>query len=450
MLGGSIITYYMSHTNNKQQIGIWMVTSLVIGNMIASGIFLLPSALAKFGGISIFGWIISGVGALLIAMLFSRLSKLVPKTGGPYQYPKEGFGEFVGFISGWGYWGSVVLSNASIAAVFTGYFFVFIPSWQKSQIATVTITLSAIWLLTWLNSRGVRTGGKVQLVTTILKIIPLFTLTIAGLFYFNVDHFMPLNLSDQSNLGAISAAVALTLFAFLGIESATVPAGNVRDPKRTIPRATLIGTSITVVIYILSSISIMGMVPPEQLAQSTAPLADAAFMIWGETGRYIVGFGALASTFGALNGWILIQGQMPMSMAEDKLLPPIFNKLSKRDFPVTGLVISSVLISIIVLANQSKGLVELFAILILLSTFLTLVSYLFSSMAEVLILIKHKNDDWQKKLIPAFLISIPTFGFSLWAVYGSGLEVVFYGFIALMLGTPFYVWSKIEQNRIKS
>ena len=439
----------MSRTNNKQQIGIWIATSLVIGNMIASGIFLLPSNLAKYGGISIFGWVISGVGAMLVAMLFGRLSKLVPKTGGPYQYPKEGFGEFIGFLSGWGYWGSVVLSNASIAAVFTGYFFVFMPSLQNSQFSTVTITLTAVWLLTWLNSKGVRTGGKIQLVTTILKIVPLFALTIAGLFYFTPEYFTPLNLSGESDIGAISAAVALTLFAFLGVESATVPAGNVRDPKRTIPRATLIGTSITVVIYILSSISIMGMVPPEQLANSTAPLADAAFMIWGDTGRYIVAFGALASTFGALNGWILIQGQMPMSMAEDQLFPPIFKKLSKREFPVTGLVISSTLITIIVLANQSKGLVELFATLILLSTFLTLISYLFSSMAEVLILVKHKNDDWQKKLIPAFLIGIPTFAFSLWAVYGSGLEVVFYGFITLMLGTPFYVWSKIEQSRNK-
>jgi len=437
----------MDETGNKQQIGIYIATSLVVGNMIASGIFLLPSNLANLGGISIFGWLISGFGAILLAFLFARLSKLVPKTGGPYQFPKEGFGEFLGFMSGWGYWSSVVLSNASIAIVFTGYFLIFVPGWSDFPYISIIITLSAIWILTWLNSRGVKAGGQMQLVTTILKILPLVVLMVAGLFYFNTDHFSPFNSSGQSDLAAISAAVALTLFAFMGVESATVPAGNVKDPKNTIPRATIIGTLITVVVYVLTSLSVMGLVPPEQLVESSAPLADAAAILWGDVGKYLVGFGALASTFGALNGWILIQGQIPMAMAEDQIFPPVFKRLSKGKFPVTGLIISSILITIIVLANQSKGLVDLFATLILLSAFLTLISYIFSSMSEVLILIKLKQDGWQKKLIPAFIISIPTFGFTLWAVYGSGLETVFYGFIALMIGTPFYVWSKIEQNR---
>ena len=258
-----------------------------------------------------------------------------------------------------------------------------------------------------------------------------------------------MNLSGESDLFAISAAVTLTLFAFLGIESATVPAGNVKNPKKTIPRATLIGTLITLVIYILTSVSIMGMIAPEELANSSAPLADAAFIIWGENGRIFIGLGAMISTFGALNGWILIQGQMPLVMAEDNMFPPIFKKLSKRDFPLFGMLISSLIITIIVLANQSKGLVEIFTMLILLGTFLTLITYLFSSMAEVLILIKTKVGGWENKLIRAFILSIPTFAFSLWAIYGSGMEIVFYGFIILMLGTPFYVWSKIVKSRKK-
>jgi basic amino acid/polyamine antiporter, APA family len=256
-------------------------------------------------------------------------------------------------------------------------------------------------------------------------------------------------LSGKSDLYAIGAAVSLTLFAFLGIESATVPAANVKNPQKTIPRATMIGTVITLVIYMLSSISIMGMIAPKDLAISTAPLADAAYIIWGDNGQILIGLGAMVSTFGALNGWILVQGQMPLAMAEDNMFPPVFKKLSKRKFPLTGMLISSGLITMVILANQAVGLVKIFTILVLMSTFLSLITYLFSSMSEVLILLNNKKDGWQVAAVRAFFLSIPVFLFSLWAIYGSGAEIVFYGFISLMLGTPFYVWSKIEQNKRK-
>ncbi len=434
--------------NNPKQIGLWIVTSLVVGNMIGSGIFLLPSALAEFGGISIFGWIASGFGALTVAVVFSRLSKLVPKTGGPYIYPKEGFGDFIGFFSGFGYWMSVLLTNASIAMAFTGYLFVFTPSIAESKLMAVVIALGTIWFLTWLNALGVKSGGKMQLVTTVLKIIPLVLVTIAGYFFFNIDNFKPFNTSGMSDIKAVGATVALTLFAFLGIESGTVPAGNVKDPKKTIPMGTMIGTIFNIIIYLLSTFSIMGVIPPEALRGSTAPFADAAEIIWGEGGKYLVGFGAMISIFGALNGWILIQGQIPFAMAEDDLMPPIFKKKSKRDFPLYGLVISSIIVTVIVIANSSKGLVELFTLLILIGTFLTLISYLFSSLSAVLILIRYKPDKWETRSIRAFIVSIPAFVFSLWAVYGSGQQIVFYGFLILMMGLPLYVYSKMRKNKV--
>jgi APA family basic amino acid/polyamine antiporter len=192
----------------------------------------------------------------------------------------------------------------------------------------------------------------------------------------------------------------------------------------------------------------MGVLPQEQLANSSAPFAEAAELIWGSTGKYLVGIGALISTFGALNGWILIQGHMPLAMAKDDLLPPIFKRKSKRDLPVFGLVVSSLLITIIVLANSSKGLVEMFTLLILVGTFLALVSYLFSSLAEVLILIKKKPLGWEKLTMRAFILSLPAFAFSIIAVYGAGMEIVFYGFLILILGMPIYIWSKIKQNQV--
>jgi APA family basic amino acid/polyamine antiporter len=437
----------MGKAKDKEQIGIYVATSLVVGSMIGSGIFLLPASMAKLGSISLLGWFISGFGALLLAIVFGRLSKMVPATGGPYIYPKEGFGDFIGFLSGWGYWISVLLTNASIAMVFTGYLLVFIPVWSDSQLAMVIIPIIVIWSLTWLNSRGVKSGGFVQLTTTILKIIPLLVVTIAGFFFFNSSHFIPFNSSGSSDLEAIGASITLTLFAFLGMEAATIPAENIRNPEITIPRATIIGTIITIIIYLLSSISIMGVLPQAQLASSSAPFAEAAELIWGSTGKYLVGIGALISTFGALNGWILVQGYLPLAMSEDDLLPPIFKKKSKRDFPVIGLVVSSLFVSIVVIANSSKGLVEMFTLLILVGTFLALISYLFSSLAEVLILIKSKPQGWEKRVMKAFVLSLPAFAFSAIAVYGAGMDIVFYGFLILILGMPIYVWSKIKKSQ---
>ena len=437
----------MDESNKKQQIGIYVATSLVIGSMIGSGIFMLPASMAKIGSISLLGWLFSGIGALLLAIVFSRLSKLVPKTGGPYIYPKEGFGDFIGFLSGWGYWLSILLTNASIAMVFTGYLLIFIPDWSESQVAILAIPILTVWLLTWINSRGIKSGGYIQLSTTVLKIIPLVVVTIAGFFFFNGSHFIPFNSSGSSDIAAIGTSITLTLFAFLGIEAATIPAGNIKNPEITIPKATIIGTIITIIIYLLSSISIMGVLPQEQLANSSAPFAEAAELIWGSTGKYLVGIGALISTFGALNGWILIQGHMPLAMAEDNLLPPVFKRKSKRDLPLFGLIVSSLIVTIVVLANSSKGLVAIFTLLILVGTFLALVAYLFSSLAEVLILLRQKPLDWRKRTIRAFLLSLPAFAFSVTAVYGAGMKIVFYGFLILILGMPIYVWSKIEQNR---
>ncbi len=437
----------MSNPNQQPQIGIYIATSLVIGSMIGSGIFLLPSSMAKIGSISLFGWLFSGIGALLLAIVFSRLSKLVPKTGGPYIYPKEGFGDFIGFLSGWGYWISILVTNASIAIVFTGYLLVFIPAWSESQMAIIIIPIVTIWLLTWLNATGIKSGGYIQLTTTILKIIPLVVITIAGFFFFNSSNFVPYNSSGSSDLAAIGTSITLTLFAFLGMEAATIPAANIRNPEITISRATIVGTIITIIIYLLTSISIMGVLPQEQLAQSSAPFADAAELIWGSTGKYLIGIGALISTFGALNGWILMQGHMPLAMAEDDLLPSIFKRRSKKNLPVFGLLVSSLLVTVIVLVNSSKGLVAIFTLLILVSTFLALVSYLFSSLAEVVILIKHKPTGWEKRIMRAFILSLPAFVFSVIAVYGAGAETVFSGFIILILGMPIYVWSKIKKSQ---
>ncbi len=305
----------------QKKLGLWMVTALVVGNMVGSGIFLLPASLGPFGGVSIVGWGISAAGATLLALVFARLSRLVRKSGGPYTFTREGFGDFPGFLVAWGYWISIWTTNAAIAVAFVSYLTVFWPTLSASPLLAAGLGLATIWLLTGVNVFGVHAAGMVQLVTTVLKLLPLAAIATLGLFYVDFSNFIPFNASGQSGFSAVSATVALTLWAFLGLESGSTPAEHIVDPERTIPRATILGTLGTAVIYILGTVAVMGVIPSAALARSNAPFADAARSMWGSWAGYAVALGAVVSCFGALNGWLLLQGQIPLAAARDGLFP---------------------------------------------------------------------------------------------------------------------------------
>ena len=223
--------------------------------MVGSGIFLLPASLAAYGGISIFGWLFTATGAILLALAYARLSGIMPKTGGPYIYIQAGFGDFAGFLAAWGYWISIFVGNAAIAVGFVGYLAFFWPELASNSLLAAAVALGNIWLLTWVNAMGVRNAGFVQLITTVLKILPLIVIGTIGFLFFNIDNFTPFNASGGSSFSAITASAALTLWAFLGLESATIPADDVKDPTHTIPRATLLGTLFSAIIYILGTVA---------------------------------------------------------------------------------------------------------------------------------------------------------------------------------------------------
>jgi len=423
----------------QQKIGKWTSTSLVLGNMIGSGIFLLPASLAAYGGVSLLGWLVSAAGALLLAKVFASLSRMVPKSGGPYTYSRAGLGDFAGFLVAWGYWISIWCTNAAITVAMLGYLSVFFPILNEQPTVAVGLGLAIIWLLTWVNNRGIKNVGYVQLVTTILKIIPLILVTIVGLFFVKMEHFAPFNLSGETNLTAIIQTTTLTLFAFLGVESATIPADNVDDAAATIPRATWIGVWVAIGVYILGSVAVMGVIPPDELQHSAAPFADAARVIFGDGAEYFVAAGAVISTFGALNGWLLMQGQIPLAAARDGIFPKFFAKLNRHDSPAAGIIFSSILASILMALNYAKGLNKAFEFMMLLSTLTALVPYLFSSASYMILSDKKELPVWKRR---STWIGLAAFTFAIFAVIGSGSEVVLWGFVMLMLGVPFYVFLK--------
>jgi APA family basic amino acid/polyamine antiporter len=408
--------------------------------MIGAGVFLMPTTLASFGGISVVGWVCSALGAFLLAKVFANLSKIMPiADGGPYAYSRRGLGDFAGFLVAWGYLVSVCCANAAIAVSFVSALSTFIPALATHSQLAIATGFAVIWLLTWINSLGILTSGKVQLVMTILKIIPILAIGIVGLFFIHIQNFIPFNNSGTSTLAAITATTTFTFYAFLGIECATIPSGSVVNPEKNIPKATIYGTLIATFIYISSTVSIMGMIPSSQLQQSVTPFADAAVLLWGEASKYWVSAGVAIAAMGALNGFILIQGQLPYALAKDKLFPAVFAKTNNKGVPAIGMAISSVFISLIMSMNYTKGLAAQFKFLILLSTLTVLIPYLFSTAAYLIIRFQYSfKSAFQKAM--AIALALSAFLFSMWIVIGSGQEVVYWGFLLSMSSVPIYAW----------
>jgi APA family basic amino acid/polyamine antiporter len=420
-------------------LGLAACTALVAGNMIGSGIFLLPASLATIGPIALAGWGVTSLGALILAVIFGRLARLAPRTGGPYAYTRDGYGTFAGFLIAWGYWISLWTGNAAVAVALAGYVGFLVPSIAASPAYSLTVALGCIWFLTLVNIRGIAAAGKVQILTTVLKLIPLVLIGTVGFLWFDIGNLQPANTSGKSDLAAISAAAALTLWAFLGLESATVPAGDVIRPEKTIPRATILGVTIAAAVYILVTTVAIGVVPGAQLAASPAPLATAGRAMWGTAGGVLIAVGAVVATFGTLNGFTLLTGQVPYGAARDRLFPAGLGRLSRYGTPANALILSNLLASVLIAMNFSHGLVAAFDAIILLAVMSSLLPYALCALAEPMIRLKTGQKLSRAATIRMFVLGGLGFAYALWAIYGAGAQTVFLGLLLLLAGVPVHV-----------
>lgn len=430
----------------KAKMGLVQATALVFGNMVGSGVFLLPASLAAYGYFGLGGWLVTSAGALMLALVFATLGAYLPAAGGPYAYSRLAFGDLVGFLVAWGYWVALWSGNAAIAVAFVGALSAVLPWIGAAPWHSAAVAIAAIWLLTAVNALGVRSAGAVQVVTSGLKMLPLLAVALFGLSYFDADA-LPAPTVDLAPLAALGATAALTLWAFLGLESATVPAESVEDPKKTIPRATVLGTVAAAVLYVIATLAIFAVVPQDQLAASAAPFALAAEHLWGKAAAALVAVGAAISAFGTLNGWILLQAQLPMAAARDGLFPSFFARLNRRGVPAGGLVVGSLLQTVMIGFNYSEGLVAQFTFIILIATMATLVPYVFSSAALLLLLRRQPEKFAGARHKGLFAIGALGFTYALWAVGGAGAETVYWGFLLLLLGIPFYIWQVGRKGR---
>lgn len=428
----------MATSPSRRALGFWTALALVVGNMIGSGIYLLPATLAPLGWNGMIGWVVTIGGALCLAFVFARLGAKLPIAGGPYAFTQAAFGPQAGFAVAWSYWVLIWVGNAAVAVAVVSALSLIFPLLGSTPTVPAFAALALIWGVIGVNIRGVALAGKVQLVTTILKLLPLAGVIALAAWLLGRDGAGAI--AQGANVpigaGAIAGAAALTFWGFLGVESATVPADKVKDAAHIIPRVTLIGTAATGLVYLLVSGAIALLMPASVTAVSPAPIAEFLGRTFGPGTATVIALFAAISAFGALNGFILLQGEIPWAMARGGVFPAWFGKENRRGVPVRAHLVSGALVTIVTLMNYTSTMGRLFQDIASISLAAGMLAYLASALAAIKLLPRD---------VPLMIASVIAAGFVLWMVYGLGPKADLWGLVLLLAGLPVYFWVRSQR-----
>ncbi len=413
-----------------------MATALVIGNIIGSAIFMLPAAIAPYGWNAVAAWGITFVGALSLAWVLSALARSLPDVGGSYGFMKRGVGEGAAFVGAWGYIVSVWAANAGITIAGISYLTRLLPWLERTPGAASTAALATIWLFAWVNLRGLRSAGGMQSATTIIKLLPF--VAVIGLAFWRIASLgaaalPPISETSFSVSGA-SGAVGLTLFAMLGLESAAIPADVVEDPERNVPRATMVGTSLSAIVTLVATCSVALMLPLSVVSTSNAPVSDFIATAFGSAAGTLVALCAVISCLGCLNGWLLLSGELPASMARAGALPAWFALPNGHAAPSRGIVLGAIVSSALTLLAYTRVGVAAYNFATLIATATNLVLYLLCVVA-VARFMRDGRVPRSRSLVAATALA---FAFVLWAFYSSGAESLAWGGALTAAGWPIY------------
>ena len=432
----------MKEKQMKKEITLFMATMLVCGNMIGSGVFMLPATLAEVSGpmATIIAWILTTIGSILLALSFANLGSKFTETGGAYQYTKEAFGEFVGFISAWLYWNGSWIGNAAIIVALVSYSTAIFPS-LNNPLISIIYGSAILWIFTIINIINVKVAGKLQSYITVFKIVFFGIFIVIAFLNFDINNITPL-IPEAKGLETIPLAAASTLWAFVGLESATVTGGEITNPEKNIRKSTIYGIVIASIIYLLISIGSMGAMSNSELAASQAPLIEILFNALGSSIGKILAISVVICILGTTIGWLLSTARIAYAAGKDRVFPKVFGELHpKYDTPAKSLIIGSVLVNILLIMNYQKGMVSAFTFITILATLTFLPVYLLSVCAEIMIMFRDEKNITVYKFIKKAFIPLLAFIYALWAIYGSGAETVMWGFILMLLGIPFYIYN---------
>jgi len=416
----------MKTTVAPRRLGRWMCLALVMGNMIGSGIFLLPAALAPFGWSSVAGWLFTMAGVLAIVVVLGRLAQRLPGADGALGYTQAAFGPLPAFLIGYSYWISIWVGNAAIALAAIAYLAVFVPD-LAVPLTGALAAVGLVWLTTAVNLVGARATGGTQLVTTFIKLMPLLAVIVLGAVVVGGGGRVPGALpAVHLSFGAVNAAAALSLWALVGFESATVASATIADADRVVPWATLLGTGLAGLLYLFACSVIVLLTPLAAAARSTAPFADFVSRFWAHGPALLIAGFAAVSAIGALNGMTLLQGAVPVSLARTGGFPGWFAVTTSGGVPVRALIGSSGLTTVLVMLTNAQSLGAAFAFMALLATAVTLFLYLGIAVAAL-------------RLGAGGMVGIAATGFALWTFAGAGLPAVGWSLVLLASGVPLYV-----------
>ena len=427
----------MATTAPKKKMTMMQLTVVVAVNMMGSGIIMLPTNMAQVGAISLLSWIVTALGSMAIAYGFAQAGIFNQRPGGMAAYAEDAYGKDGYFLTFLLYFFSLAIGNVAIDISAVGYLAGFFPGMSATPIATCISVIGLIWLTTAANFGGPSITGKIGSVTVWGVIIPVAGLSVIGWFYFKGPVFMEAWNPKGMTLGAgMGSSIALTLWAFLGMESAAQNSDAVENPKRDVPLACLFGTLGAAVVYILSTTVIQGIVPNAELAKSTGPFALAyAKMFSPAIGQIIMALAILAC-LGSLLGWQFTIAQTAKSAAADRLFPSIFSKENRLGAPVAGMVVMGIVQTVMALSTISPSLSEQFSALVNLAVVTNVVPYIVSLSALFVMMRKAKVEPgvYTRNSIVAVIAML----YSVYALWASGKDAVMGGMLVMGIGYIIY------------
>ena len=432
----------------RRALGLLATVALVVGNMVGTSVYTLPASLAaETGPLGILAWILTAIGYFFVALAYASLGARYPRTGGPYVYAREAFGDFAGFQTVWAYWVSAVIGNAGIVTGVVGYAVAFSPvladggPWPSFLLAQ-----ALLWGLCLLNVIGVRESSRLQITVMIVTITPLLLIAAMSLRAFDPANLVPF---APNGFGSIAVGAALVVWAYSGVESATVPAEEMRDPGRTIRRGTMLGYAIATVVFLLTAVTVAGVLPNDVVASSPRPIALAAEHAIGPWAGTVIGLAAIVAGLGTLNGWILMAGRIPVSAAQDGLFFPAFGTIHPRfGTPHRALIAGTAVASAMLLLIFDRSLLGVFQFIVLLAVLTTLLPHLYSAAASLMLVRRDPALYTPAARRRAHIAAPLAFAFVMYTIYGVGATVALWGFLTILAGIPLYIWLRTGGGRV--
>ncbi len=433
-------------------LGLTSATGLVIGSIVGTGVFTMPAVLAGAGTMGIAVLAVIALGAMLLAVLFGQLTKRVPNSdGGLYAYSRHEFGDFAGYLVGWCYWVQSWAGNAAIVASWVFYVDALFGWAHNTGMENWFIAMVGLWVPALINLAGVRQMAWFQNVTVVLKFLPLLFVGVIGWFFVTSANFGPFNATGGSLYSGIGIAAGVALFSFIGVEAAAITAKRVRDPRRNVMRASVVGTALSALLYVLVTAVVMGLVSHHTLVGTGSPFVNAFDTMFPHNawaGKFIAAV-AVVSGIGALTGWTLIVTETSRAIAQDDLFPRPFAWSDRKGTAWFGILVGTALPSLLMLwSYNTKAGLTVFTYLVDLTVVTVAIPYFMSAIAQLTFLVSRRRTVNGWALARDLMVAGISVLFSMWVTFASGYQVVYQALVVILVGLILYAFLNARRERL--